>query len=391
MKGKAKSILSLILSICFMMVIVTPVQSNASESVDNYINNGQKWRIAYVEGEPFVNYASTFYHLLLGLEEQGWINGISDIPYQKGQEDTTAMWSWLATHDMGPYIEFVEDAHYDLSSGVKTKEQLINRLKQKRDMDLLIIMGTYAGTVVSKADHDVPSMVFSASNAVDSGIVKSEQTSGINHIWAHMDPERFKRQIEVFYDMFKYKKLGMVYENSPAAYSYSAVDDVKAVALEKEFEIVSYNVKEPKNEADKGRYYAEVAEAYQKLAEEVDAMYVTVASLEPERLPQLFAPFYENNVPTLSQMGGDEVKYGALMNTSLNDFTNIGRFGATNMMKILQGSSPAELPQVFKSTPYISFNLETADKINFQIPFEVLLVADEIFQNIAGESIGDAQ
>jgi len=57
-------------------------------------------------------------------------------------------------------------------------------------------------------------MVFSTSNAVQVGIVNSNDYSGRDQVWAHMDPDRYRQQIEVFHDIFAFKKLGMVYEDS---------------------------------------------------------------------------------------------------------------------------------------------------------------------------------
>lgn len=346
-------------------------------------NDGAKWRIGYCESEEFINYAGTFFTLLKGLEEIGWISDIENIPYKEGQSDSRIMWEWLNKNDTGPYIEFVSDAHYSLYSlDLATEKEIIGRLNKKEDIDLMIVMGSAAGQLLATNDHDTHTMVFSATNAVQSQIIKSEEDSGFDHIWAHMDADRFKRQISVLYDIFHFKKLGLVYEDSPVVRDYSAIDDIENIAKEKGFELVEYHVKNPINQADESRYYKDLTLAYRKIAKEVDAMYITVAYIEPSKLDSLLEPFYTNKIPVFSQLGAEEVKYGALMSISLTDYKNLGRFGADQMTKVLSGAKPRDLNQVFRSAPQIVVNIEVANKIGYKMPFETLLISDKVYKKI---------
>jgi len=84
-----------------------------------------------------------------------------------------------------------------------------------------------------------------------------------------------------------------------------------------------------------------------------------------------------------SQLGTEEVMAGALISVARADFSGVGEFGANNMIKILKGTSPRKLSQVFENIPHIALNLEVARKIGYKPPFEILLVADEIYQVIS--------
>ncbi len=48
-----------------------------AESSSTTGSGGEKFRIGYFEGEPFVNFAGTFYGLLEGLQEAGWLEGLA--------------------------------------------------------------------------------------------------------------------------------------------------------------------------------------------------------------------------------------------------------------------------------------------------------------------------
>jgi ABC-type uncharacterized transport system substrate-binding protein len=384
------------LSLCFILILSSAFillsASIADESTliigstTPKMNDGHKWRIGYAETDPYGNFAGTLDGLVIGLEKLGWLSGIkdSDFPYETGQDDSKAMWAWLASHDIGPYIEFVADAHYSfIDDEVAIEQQINDRLINKDDIDLMIVMGTLAGTKVATEKHHTPTLVFSSSNAVGSGIIKSVEDSGYDHIWAHMDPDRYVRQVEVFHDIFNFKTLGMVYENSELGKIYAAVDDVEGFAKERGFAIERKFVNEPKSQEEFDQYYREITAANTELASKVDAMFITLGPWDVKRLPELLQPFIDKKIPVFSQLGPEEVKYGALLSLARPNFDGVGLFGADTIAKVLNGTSPRELPQVYGDTPSIVLNLEVADLIGYQIPFDILLAADEIVPEIA--------
>lgn len=361
---------------------------SAAGAVEPVANDGAKWRLGYAETDPYGNFAGTLHGLVLGLERLGWISGIDGLPYTPGQDDSTEMWSWLAARDVGPYIEFVADAHYSFVRDEEQVEQdILSRLGGDSDIDLMLVMGTLAGTKVASTRHEVPTLVFSSSNAVRSGIIQSVEDSGYNHIWAHMDPDRYTRQVEVFHDIFQFKTLGIVHENSELGRVYAAVDDVQAFAAERGVELISRYVDEPKTPEQFEQYYEQLGEAYGELAGQVDAMYLTLGLWDLQRLPALLKPFHDNGVPVFSQLGPEEVAYGALISLGRPNFEGTGRFGADTVARVLSGAAPRELAQVYGETPSIVINLEVADLIGYRIPFDILLVADEI---VASVNRGDA-
>lgn len=383
-----KRLLSIVLLLILCVSIGSTRASEAPKRLYKPIdNNGVKWRIGYCETEPFSNYAAILHSIILAFGELGWVENIETMPYQDGQDDSKEMWEWLSKNSVGDFIEFPVDAHYTLSSmqtaeGIKPEEEIIKRLNTKSDIDFMIVMGTKAGTLLGNDKHNVNTFVFSASNAYASGIVKGIDYSGNSHVWAHTDIDRFKRQVRVFDDVFQIDKLGIVYENSEIGKTYTALGDIEAVAKERGFTIESEFVKEPQNNADIERYRLELKAAYEKLSKKVDAFYITIASINPKWLPELLEPFYKEKVPVFSQMGSDEVKYGALMSITLLDFPNMGRFGADTIIKAIYGEKLDTLSQKYENTPQIILNLETAKKVEYKPSFDIMLVADRIFNKI---------
>lgn len=357
-----------------------------SETAPTAKADGTRWRIGYCESEYFIVYTQTLAAIVKGLEEMGWINNLEGFNTAVDSGDSRTIWRWLSSREVSLYIEFVDDAFYNLRDTDIDKESSINRLNSKNDLDIMLAMGAEAGALLSNSSHDTNIFVFAASNAVRSGIINSVEDSGKDNVWAHMDEQRFVRQTRAFYDIVKFKKLGMVYEDSDNARVYSAVNEVERLAKEKGFEIIRYYVREPRTPAEYPQYYQEVQAAYNNLAAQVDAVYITIASLEAEKLPELFQPFYKHKVPIFSQLGNIEVKNGALLSVSVMDEINIGRFGADNISKCLQGAKPRDLEQSFQSAPTITLNAEVARKLDFKLPFELVIIVDEAYQNIGDVS-----
>lgn len=178
-----------------------------------------------------------------------------------------------------------------------------------------------------------------------------------------------------------------MYPHNPVARAFSAVDDVKAVAAEHGFAVVERDIVEPRDETDEEleRYYRDLLREFEALAAEADAVYLTYGAWRLEDLPRLLAPFYEKKIPVFSQRGSDEVAHGALLSLSPVDFEGIGRFGAQNVASVFHGTPPRRLQQVFVHTPKIAINVAAAKKIGYRAPFEFLLLADEIYTEIAGD------
>ena len=308
-----------------------------------------------------------------------------DIPAQKG-EQTKQLWKWMIKNLRSDYIEFVEDGHYsanwDDAIRAKMIDEIINRLNSKKDVDLFIAMGTWAGKDLANNSHHTPTMVLTASDAVGAGIVKSNEDSGFDHVQAHVDPFRYERQVRLFHDLVGFKKLGVAYEDSIAGRSYASVEMIKKLSQEKGFEIEECYTKS--DIADQDLAARSVINCFEVLSPVVDAIYVTVqGGINPNSIPKLVEIANQNKIPTFSQFGSKEVRYGFLMSISrAGGFKPEGRFLAATAAQIFNGAKPRDLTQVFEESPNIAINLRTAELIGFYLYADLLAAADEIYRGI---------
>ena len=345
-------------------------------------NQGRPWRIGYAESLAFRNFTGTLSGLVQGLSRSGWMGDVKGLPYAANATDAAAMWRWLAAQPKD-FIDWVPDAFYPMMS--EADPQPILRRRQSGDLDLMLVMGTAAGQKLATAAHNTPTLVFSATNPIAAGFARSETDSGMNHVWAHMDLSRTKRQLRIFHDTCGFRTLGVTFENSAGGRGVASIPQVEEMARTLGFTLRHRHVQRPanvKNPADMRVYYEQLAKAWRELSTEVDAMYLTFGQWELERLHALLQPFFGRKVPTFSQSGQEEVERGALMSMARADFLGIGTFGAATLARVLHGAKPRSLPQVYFDTPAIAVNVEVAELINFRIPFEALLSADTIYPKI---------
>ncbi len=351
--------------------------------VDPVLNDGKKWRIGYYEGGAYINYQKQLTETVKGLMQLGWLE-TAELPKLSGEE-TEFLWKWLATEAKSDYVEFVGDAHYsafwESDKRSKVEDEIVSRLNHQKDIDLMIAMGTWAGKGLANYRHRVNTLVFSTSNPISSGIIKSVEDSGFDHVHVRVDPKRNERQLLVFHEMIGFEKLGVIYEDSIAGRSYAAIDTIEALSRSHDFEIVRCHTQSDTSDielAEKG-----VIDCFKKLVKKADAIYVTQqGGVNSRSIPTLVEIANRHKIPTFSQSGSREVRYGILASLSRAGYKYVGRFHAETIAKVLNGALPNQLNQLFEEPPKIALNLKTAELIGFDPPIVLLGATDEFFDEI---------
>ena len=369
------------------------VQSNSSlpnEVIEKFgtapvLNDGRKWRIVFYEGGPHANYYHYLEATVRGLMKLGWVEKSDLKDVQSRRQDTRRLWKWLANDAQSDYLEFVEDGYYsanwDDDQRNENRSTLIERLRSDEEVNLVIAMGTWAGLDLANDEHSVPTIVMSTSDPVESGIIKSQEDSGYDHVHARVDPYRYERQLRIFYDIIKFKKLGIAFEDSIYGRSYAAIDTVEKVAADIGFEVVKCHTKSDISDTDIAS--KSVIKCFDKLSKEVDAIYVTIqGGVNTESIPRLVEIANKNSIPTFSQLGSKEVEQGFLFSISRPGFKPAGLFLSATIAQILNGAHPRQLKQVFEETPSIAINLKTAEIVGLYLYADILAAADTIYRDI---------
>ncbi len=375
----------MILLVFSVMIAVPPVQAAGQEefATTPSTNNGTKWRIGLYQGGKYADYSKTLVALVNSLMILGWIE-TAEIPSAPGDQ-TKPVWNWLVHEAKSRYIQFVSDAFYsalwDSNIRYDMVPRIIRRLNQTKDIDLMIALGTWAGQDLANSQHNTPVVVFSSSDAVASGIVKSLEDSGFDHVLAHVDPMRHERQLRIFQKFVGFKKLGVAFENTVPGRSIAAIKVIERLAPELGFETVKCFTKD--DNVDLVEAEKSVRNCFEELAIKADAIYLTTQNgVNNDSLPELVKIANKHRIPTFSQSGSHEVRRGILLSMSRPGFQPIGMYQAKTIAKILNGAKPRQLTQIFEESPNIAVNLKTVEIIQLYLQADLIGAADEIYRSI---------
>lgn len=361
------------IAIIVALLIFLPVISSGTE--DTY-------KIAYIEGDPYVNYAGTLYGLAMGLSDRGMIKKTASPKYEDGGVDARPVWNWLCENARGK-LEFSKDDFYQLvNMSDSDKSEFKRRMNEDGDVDLILVMGTSAAEFIKEQNIKTNVMVMSVTDAVSTGIVKGTNKSGIENIWAHTSPERYIYQMRVFYSLFHFDRLGIVYEDSQNGRNEISYDAIKSFAEQNGVKLVEVPVK-AKLQDGAEEYENKMIQGYNSLAGRVDAVYMTnCGNRTGSRMMEYLDPLYKQGIPVFSQTGRNDVANGAVMTVYRSDFNEIGSFCADRLLQIKNGKKPGELSQICNESQTFCINIAAADRAGIRIPFKVLLQCDTIYNSI---------
>jgi len=379
MKGILKVLL--VWMICFNVSANNSENQNSSKPSQEY---DQRWRIAYYQGGEYADYYEYLVATVNGLMELGWIEPVS-LPDFPGS-DTKALWRWMAQNVESSYLEFVIDGFYsvewDESARAETRGRLISRLNHSKDIDMMMAMGTWAGQDLANNLHRIPTVVISASNPVGADIITSLDDSGFDHLFASYDPGLYPQQIQLFHKLVGFKKLGVPFENSSNGRVYAGMEIIEKAALELNFEVIPCYTKSDVSDLDEAN--RSVIKCFEELAPKVDAIYVsTQGGVNAQTTPELVRIANRNSVPTFSQNGEQEVRYGYMLSLAARGgIAPEGHFLAQNIGRIINGAKPRELKQLFDASSSVVLNMKTAENIGFYLNADLLAAADKLYWQI---------
>lgn len=344
----------------------------------------KKWRIIYVEGGPYTNYQQLLAGTARGLARLGLIdNGNVSVP--SGTESSREMWEWLSRNAGGSRIEFVRDGYYssnwDAVERERVREAITNRIRDRKDVDMIFAFGTWSGLDMARNVKDIPVFSMSVSDAVGAGIAMSPEDSGQDNLHAQVEPGRYRRQIAVFHEVFKFKRLGVPYEDTPEGRSTSAMDEIEAAAEELGIELVRCTT--PLDLPDPDESFRNLKQCVTTLSTSSDAVYLTLsAGIQGNRMVELLQPIVDAGIPSFSQGGPNEVRLGVLMSLAQASFLDWGQFEADCIARVINGEKPRMVTQIFEPALGLAINLKMAMLIGWNPPLEILAAVDEIYQQI---------
>lgn len=346
--------------------------------------DGSKYTIAYVDIDPYPASGEMLYYFIEELKETGWIDYDGDLPFDAADTDAKELIRYLAERDLGEYIRFTDDANYYIA--VDDKEECRKSLQNQIDagkIDLIFCMGTSPGEMVIKEMQvtDVPVMVYFSVDPVGAGLSKAEEYSGQDNVWCHTSSEVYQNQMQFYHTNCPFKNIGMVYYSE----SVAAMNAYRSAAKEIGFEITERKIDTLSDAKDKKqvkKYYQMLEKTFRELAEQknVDAFMLNTDIIKDDsKIAELLDIFYQKKIPVFVQNGEYYVQDGAFMVVTASDAKVQAPFAVDAMAAILNGEKPGKVYQKFVPSPYLSVNLEVADRIDYKVKEELLLSAEKLY------------
>jgi ABC-type uncharacterized transport system substrate-binding protein len=253
-------------------------------------------------------------------------------------------------------------------------------LMRRNDLDLVVGMGTAAVKALLVANNGrTPILGMGMADPIAAGVVHDLADSGVDNFTCHIIANRWSSMFRVFHDVVRFKKLGILYPNTPEGRVYAALNDAQAVASELGFSLVTYGELSSSESDDECR---------QGLADlrnqGMDAFFIGPLNCfdwDSNDVGSLLTLLNSWKIPTFARDGSDFVQAGALMGFSTWNFEPTGKFLARQARAVFSGTRPRSVPMVDSAEPTIAINLQTATQIGFFFPLDVLVVSDEIFEH----------
>jgi ABC-type uncharacterized transport system substrate-binding protein len=348
------------------------------------LNNGKKWNVGYIEGGEHYNYSHIFKFFIMELMGDGLIE-ISRLPEDIQSKE---LWDLLSSGAIkSDFLSFTPENFYS-GSWINEKndfdaQTIINRANNG-DIDIIISAGTKAGKSVANDTHSTPVLSMGASNALLSGILKTQNSSGYDHVFATLFLGKYENHIKIFHEVVGFNNLGVIYENTKNGRSYSGIDVIEEISKERDFNITSCILVDESIDVEEVREYLFLNCVRKLIYSGVDAIYLSEQGGSNEKIMATVARIaIEERIPTFSQLGYVHVKKGILIgSSSFDNFKIEANYVARAFKNVLLGIKPNNIPNVITPAATVSINRFTANKINYKIPTVLRGAATTIFNDI---------
>ncbi len=268
------------------------------------------------------------------------------------------------------YEGFVEGenlvVHYQNAEGDFERCEAIAEEFLKIGVDLIIATATPAVQAVAAVAKDIPVVFAAVTEPQRAGVVESWERPGRN-VTGVSDLNPVGALLEMVLAIVPHaQKFGVIY-NANEINSVVQVEISRRIAEEIGIEIIEAAVTRP----------GEVRQAAAELAGEADIIWVP----SDNTIMSAFDTVVEEIKAKNKMAFGANIKFaemGAVCAIGF-DYFELGLQAGVMVAAIIRGADPALMPVQIPTEIHIAINLDMAEKVGYKIPFEVLLVADEIF------------
>ncbi|MFN8456678.1 MAG: ABC transporter substrate-binding protein [Anaerolineae bacterium] len=338
---KKQKLISIILTLATILVVVGWGQSaTAAPAVQTAPEEGRVYKLGYSVIVEHPSLQKGFEGILAGLKKAGFEEGQNlEIDLQNAQGEVANTRSIAE--------KFVADK-VDL---------IIGHTTPSAQAAVQVAEGT-----------DIPVVFFGISDPVGAGLVASvEEPSGSN-VTGEWGPVPYRELFDLYAEVLPtMKKVGVLY-NAGESNSVAAIEQVKAIAEEKGYEVVEATVASS----------ADVKTAAESLIGQVDAIVLPQDNTVVSALDAVVQVAEQNQIP-LFPMDPDSVKAGAIAAVASDPVTD-GVITGILIARMLLGEQPGDITPIIPSQYDVYVNSAAAEKMGVTVPQAVLDQAKEVYR-----------
>lgn len=336
-------------------------------------------RAILVTGGGYSRYQNILKATVRGLARLNVIqDGSVEIP--EGSSSTEEMWSWLADEAGGNRLVFLSDGHYSYEwspeDRVAVRAEVLRRLRERKDVDIIFTLGTEASEDMRGAVDDLPVISLGSSDPVATGLVLSAEDSGKDNFHALVTSDYFDWQLERFYAIFHFKRLGLL--AADVRRKKCGADDARAFCAKYGIELVEVYYEE-KGDDPQGDYQRLYAGLLKLVDARIDALCLPYFLCPNECFPEFLEVLTSRGIPSFTQEGHEVVSRGILLGNDRTDVESYGLTEARVIDRVLKGEKPRSIDLHVAQCQKLLINLKTAMQMGWQPPLGLLVSVEETY------------
>lgn len=259
-------------------------------------------------------------------------------------------------------ISYPKDAVFNGEFESEKIKNYAQELANRQDLNLILSLGTEAGWALSQIDPlPIPVVGMDLFFPISKDLIHIKTYHPKNPNWTtSFDPDLVIKVGELLHKLAPIKKVTLLCSHLLCKPEMNSTELIKRTGEEANLdsEVVIISV-----------------EDFEEKIAQLDESLVFIPPLngfsEPQMI-QLYESLAKNKIPAYTDDGIYGIKLGALVSLHETDFVKQGRNYALKIFNILDGISPRDISVKDFETAKLTFNLETARKINYGIPLEFI-------------------
>lgn len=276
-------------------------------------------------------------HSALDSAREGFIEGLKEKGYVDGENIK---------------IDY-ENAQGDISISQTICKQFVNN-----DVDMIFAISTSSAQSAYNETKEIPIIFTAVTDPVAAGIADSFESSG-NNVTGMSDMVSMEKQIDLLQEVVpSIENIGVIY-NTSEANSILQVDELKAVAKERNLKVKEISI-------------TTVNEINQNLSaniKDIEALYVPTDNTVASAYELVGNICLNNNIPMLcAEEAG--ISNGGLCSVGIN-YYELGKESAYKAVEVIEGKNPSDIEIEKSEDTTVTINYDVAKKINIEIPEKI--------------------